>query len=490
MKAPDDFMRKRPRNRDVLRNLTLSGYVAALIDMPGLLDELDSLPGKKLGTPGRPATLPPAVAALCMLIVSDAGNMTEGVREISDLWQDLQRELGHRYPNYPALQRLSDEEFAEFQKARRKNSAILHPSAPTRQVLSYWRDTRLVGEGERHLRRVHKRITWQIAAELGILQGRGSYTNPHYSDVLYGDGTVLRARSKAAVDTSTGEIKGRRVEHDALLHHQGNETKATGIKLVILGASNGHPQERLIIDVDTAKHDEADVGVRLIKGAVEGFPATRAVTWDKALEGRHVDAVQKMGIVVAVPVKNQDGGPRERVLGVKTLTRVDGSTVAYTVYLHDGWPHVDANTVGKKKVLVPLVGRQILRRKNRNNIFRMYRDYTLPAAQEEGAAGIPASDRGASMRLSLTAKPEDKASKLHRAQHLRAHRSTELGFKTAASRRPSAESQNSWVKDHLLPQRLAPVYGADRLRIHMLFMAILKNTRARIAHGIRMLETR
>ena len=51
--------------------------------------------------------------------------------------------------------------------------------------------------------------------------------------------------------------------------------------------------------------------------------------------------------------------------------------------------------------------------------------------------------------------------------------------------RPVSESLNSWIKNHQVPHRRAPVVGHARMRVHLLFQALYLNIRATIARMLR-----
>jgi hypothetical protein len=48
-----------------------------------------------------------------------------------------------------------------------------------------------------------------------------------------------------------------------------------------------------------------------------------------------------------------------------------------------------------------------------------------------------------------------------------------------------SESLNSWIKNHQVPHRRAPVVGHARMRVHLLFQALYLNIRATIARMLR-----
>ena len=58
-------------------------------------------------------------------------------------------------------------------------------------------------------------------------------------------------------------------------------------------------------------------------------------------------------------------------------------------------------------------------------------------------------------------------------------------FKTLIALRPVSESLNSWIKNHQVPHRRAPVVGHARMRVHLLFQALYLNIRATIARMLR-----
>ncbi len=105
--------------------------------------------------------------------------------------------------------------------------------------------------------RLHRRISSTQARELGLLdpQGRGSWSHPHLSRMLYADGKVVtplfRAKpGETRTDKATGEIKQLRCDPDGALHFEGTGEAAWGTKFVIVAARTTEARARMILDLE------------------------------------------------------------------------------------------------------------------------------------------------------------------------------------------------------------------------------------------------
>ena len=137
-------------------------------------------------------------------------------------------------------------------------------------------------------------------------------------------------------------------------------------------------------------------------------------------------------------------------------------------------------TVGGTRHLITLEAGKPMRRKNRTTGYRWYRSYTVPCDPR-----ITTELHAATFQLRLDTTDEDKNRKRGRAENLRLHPEGTPAFKKLIALRPVSESLNSWIKNHQVPHRRAPVVGHARMRVHLLFQALYLNIRATIARMLR-----
>ena len=121
-----------------------------------------------------------------------------------------------------------------------------------------------------------------------------------------------------------------------------------------------------------------------------------------------------------------------------------------------------------------------LKRRNRTTGYRWYRSYTVPCDPR-----INPELHATTFRLRLDTTDEDKNRKRGRAENLRLHPEGTPAFDDLIALRPVSESLNSWIKNHQVPHRRAPVVGHARMRVHLLFQALYLNIRATIARMLR-----
>ncbi|MEO2192904.1 MAG: hypothetical protein ABGY24_10700 [bacterium] len=177
--------------------------------------------------------------------------------------------------------------------------------------------------------------------------------------------------------------------------------------------------------------------------------------------------------------RHSDGLPKSLVLGNHEVAR-DGKAVGeINVVLYNGAPYMYA-TAGGDRHLITLEAGKPMRRKNRTTGYRWYRNYTVPCDPR-----INPELHAATFRLRLDTTDEDKNRKRGRAENLRLHPEGTPAFKKLIALRPVSESLNSWIKNHQVPHRRAPVVGHARMRVHLLFQALYLNIRATIARMLR-----
>ena len=479
---------RRPRKQlKRLEDLTPKQFMKVLVDNPAFTAIADQMPepvshvDRSRG--GRPAEYPPVVFLALGVLAAQTGSVRSAVRALADMWDWIRKPLHAAAPGYIGLQR-------RF-------------GPPSRSQFFHYRDLYLQGDSD--YATVHDeavRVFTDLAKANGYFDRTGIIADPDISDMVFGDGCVFRARvglerkgleylgNGQWVDPVTGVITDRPWDPDAGNFVQGDKTRPYGLKYSIIGAHNGHDNERMMLnfgqlgvvgDTDGARsHNEAERSVELVAQVQQSAPDVYGLVYDKALRGTHHDTLYQSGMFGVSKIhRHSDGLPKSLVLGNHEVTRDDKAVGEINVVLYDGAPYMHA-TAGGERHLIALVAGQPVRRKNRTTGYRWYRSYTVPCDPR-----IDTELHAATFRLRLDTTAEDKNRKLHRAENLRLHPEGTPAFDDLIALRPVSESLNSWIKNHQVPHRRAPVVGHARMRVHLLFQALYLNIRATIARMLR-----
>ena len=484
MTAPQRRSRKQLTR---LEDLTPKQFMKVLVDNPAFTDIADQMPEpvshRDRSRGGRPAEYPPVVFLALGVLAAQTGSIRSAVRALADMWDWIRKPLHAAAPGYKGLQRGS--------------------RPPSRSQFGRYRDLYLHGDSD--YAAVHDeavRVFADLAKDNGYFDRTGTIADPDISDVVFGDGCVFKARFGLKrkgleflgggkwVDPVTGEITNRPWDPDAGNFVQGDKTWPYGLKYSIIGAHNGHERERMFLNfgqlgvvgnTDGAQsHKEAKRSVDLVAEIQQSAPDVYGLVYDKALRGIHHDALYQLGMFGISKIhRHSDGLPKSLVLGNHEVTR-DGKAVGeINVVLYDGAPYMYA-TAGGDRHLITLEAGKPMRRKNRTTGYRWYRSYTVPCDPR-----INPELHATTFRLRLDTTDEDKNRKRGRAENLRLHPEGTPAFKTLIALRPVSESLNSWIKNHQVPHRRAPVVGHARMRVHLLFQALYLNIRATIARMLR-----
>ena len=481
-------VRRRPRKQlKRLEDLTPKQFMKVLVDNPAFTAIADQMPEpvshRDCSRGGRPAEYPPVVFLALGVLAVQTGSIRSAVRALADMWDWIRKPMRAIAPDYLGLQR-------GF-------------GPPTRSQFLRYRDLYLRGDSD--YATVHDeavRAFTDLAKANGYFNKAGTISDPDPSDMVFGDGCVLRARFDLErkgleyrgdgqwVDPVTGEVTDRPWDPDAGHFVQGDKTRPYGLKYSIIGAQNGHERERMILNFgqlgvvgrsDSAQsHSEAQRSVELTAQIQQFAPDVYGLVYDKALRGTHHDTLYQSGMFGVSKIhRRSDGLPKSLVLGSHEVTR-DGRTAGeINVVLYNGAPYMYA-TAGGERHLIALEAGKPMRRKNRATGYRWYRDYTIPCDPR-----INPELHAATFRLRLDTTTEDKNRKLHRAENLRLHPEGTPAFKNMITLRATSESLNSWIKNHQVPHRRVPVVGHARMRVHLLFQALYLNIRTTIARMLR-----
>ena len=480
--------RRRPRKQlKRLEDLTPKQFMKILVDNPAFTAIADEMPepvshvDRSRG--GRLAEYPPVVFLALGALAAETGSIRSAVRALEDMWDWIRKPLHAAAPGYAGLQRGS--------------------GSPTRSQFVRYRNLYLQGDSD--YATVHDeavRVFTELAKTNGYFDKAGTISDPRPSDVVFGDGCVFKARFDLErkgleylgngqwVDPVTGVITDRPWDPDAGHFVQGDKTRPYGLKYSIIGAHNGHDNERMMLNFgqlgvvgrnDSAQsHSEARRSVDLVAQIQQTAPDVYGLVYDKALRGVHHDALYQSGMFGVSKIhRHSDGLPKSLVLGNHEVTRHGRTAGEINVVLYNGAPYMHA-TAGGKRHLIALTAGKPMRRKNRTTGYRWYRNYTVPCDPR-----IDPELHAATFQLRLDTTDEDKNRKVKRAEHLRLHPEGTPAFDRMIALRPVSESLNSHLKNQHKPHRRAPAVGHPRMRIHLLFQALHLNIRATIARMLR-----
>ncbi len=431
---------------------------------------------------GRVAEYPPAVFLAIGVLSVSAGGTRAAVRALADMWDSLRKPLDEIDPGHVGLKR--------------------HSGPPSRdQYVRY--DTTYLRDEDNYaaLHEVAVEKFTQAATGIGYFAKTGTTADPNVSDMAFGDGCVFKARMGLERkglkhlekgkwgDPTTGEITKRPWDPDAGVFTQGDNTRPYGLKYSIIGAYNGHPGERIILNFgqlgvvgndNTQDHSEAAKSVQLLTEVQRHAPGVAGLVYDRALQGRHHTALYQQGMFGVSKVhRTKDKLPKSAVLGPHDLKR-DGNVVGTVdVVAFDGAPYLYATAAGKRH-LVALETTKATKCKNRSTGYRWYRTCKVPCDPR-----IPVALHGSEFRLRYDNTNEDYKRGFNRAENLRFHPEGTDPFERLIKLRAPSESLNALIKNHLVPHRRAPAIGHSGMRVHLLYQTLYHNHRATIAHGLR-----
>jgi hypothetical protein len=385
-------------------------------------------------------------------------------------WEWLREQIVERFPDQPDLH-LPDEAI------RRHHFLYFHRAYLSKpEIQEAWAEA-------------HTRIAARQAVEIGLLDpdGPGSWTHPDSSRMLYGDGKVLTPRLKGKPDDpprlnrSTGELRERQFDPDAGLHFEGGREEGDlvwGTKWVMILARGEAPHSRMILDVAWVESPggEADVAIESISSIRPLAPGAQGVRYDKALRGKHKQALLQQGLLPLIGVHAQTAArktakgvmpriPKDAHVEDKMVTLRDGTTKRCRVHAIDGeLCLVEFDLHGKPTPFALKRGR-IKADRTVDGAYRWYGEYELPEAFGGGGT--------LTIRLDLT--PEDEKSGFNRTEVLSPIPSSDDDFKKLGWLRNDAESNNSALEDTLFNKRAHSI-GHLSQRANLLGYALLINS--------------
>ena len=367
------------------------------------------------------------------------------------------------------------------QRLVKKRTGVRLPSRPMRRHHYLYLRSRYLTlrHVQAELGQLHREHAARQARELGLLDpdGDGSWTHPHPTRSLYGDGKVItplyRAKpGEAKVNKRTGEIRPLKAEPDAGLHWEGTGETAWGTKFVLIAARGPGERERIILDAAfvPSPGGEAAAAMNCIERVAPLTPGAQAVVYDTALRGvHHQTLLRDLGLMPVNRVTARRAGPKqkrrdpseqrqEKTVFVETKT-VDGETI--NLYARGGTLGVGQLDDQGELHVVPLRRVRTHRNQDKGGLYRWYNDYRLPD--------------GGQVTVRLHGNDEDRQRKLNRPENVRPIPPTDPDFDTLFRQRNDAESINRALDDTLHLRRAHSV-GHRRQWLNLLGFALMTNS--------------
>lgn len=377
----------------------------------------------------------------------------------------------------------------------------LVPSLPGRrppgwESFRYARDKYLTDpEVLADLQSVFTECAVEQAQALGLLDpnGPGSFSHPHRSRVVYGDGTVVRPLyapppATRRTDKASGKTKvtyldgrgnpikapSRRFDPDAADYH-GHAGSVHGQNFVALYARGDGPHQRVVLAVDRVPQpgQEAATAVGSIKRLHEVVgPGIQAVVYDGAMRGTHIDELMtSTGVLVINKVHASAKTARRRgktdpasrwfALGTWEHDTTTGACTHQLAAVDGAVSEVGLDDAGEAVVISRLDRKQVKRPRRASGSYHFNVAYEVPC--DAGAFAAWVTPHG---------EPGDATHR--RADAVRVIAEGEPDFERLYGLRNDAESFNSQLKRSLLVGR-AMSLGGRRQLLDVLCFALLQN---------------
>jgi hypothetical protein len=135
------------------------------------------------------------------------------------------------------------------------------------------------------------------AVQLGLWdrEGEGSWTHPHPSRIVEGDGTTIPPLYKSLPGTTrvvkaTGEVRPVKSDPEARYHYHnvdGKKKAVRGTKFNFISVRGDEPHLRMILDVApvTGEGAEAAVAMESLTSLLPMMPGAQSVAWDMIFGG-------------------------------------------------------------------------------------------------------------------------------------------------------------------------------------------------------------
>ncbi|MFB8394036.1 hypothetical protein [Streptomyces yangpuensis] len=442
------------------RNIPDLERLAFLVANPALYEvAAEVFPRKTSGNAGRPAHYPPYIYLIFVAAISifSSARSVEANFRLGSVWKIVVEGVRHC---------LGD-----------KEADLLPETGPERH---HWMDFQ--PKMIRALPRLREisRDTWiRQAIAQGLLsekRPRGNWLRPDRSQVINGDGTVVRPPSdqteEFSVDKRTGEIRRHRVDPDAGIQTEGDGNSIYGKKLVAFSTRvAGKPHSRWFLNVDSARHrspeedpdreEEASVALRLAHEIIDRAPGVIAASFDTAWRGVHRTGLVRRGIIVFT--RQHDG------IKPHPLERFRYQDCTHDIYATAGRACERQITVNGKTMYSPLPVRELEVRSG--NTWRFYHRVEIPCRHGAHTERIPVYETQKDQRID----PRTKRKKFNRTEHLRqVPPNTDYGDRLLGFRQDS-ESGNCTL-DYSHRDNRVPAYGAQAALLVYLGFAWMINS--------------
>ncbi len=443
--------------------VALLDRVEAVLRNPALYALAEAIPDQKAGG-GRPRDYPPVMLLVFEALISVYGSARQ-----------VEAELGH-----PLI-------WDQVRRAVKQEADCELPTRPMRRYHYLYGRSRYLAEPAvlAELQELHRRSAGEQAVGLGLLDpaGPGSWTHPHESRVIYGDGKVISPLYKARpgdvrIDRSTGEVRPRRHEPDADLHFEGTGETAWGTKFVLFAARGPHERARVILDWAFVpdKGGEAKVAMSTIERLSPHVGGAQALVYDTALRGTHhqrllrdlgllpVNRVAAAKAGACVP-RRAEGRRVEKSTFVenKTVTRPDGTEATVQLFARGGAIGVGEIDGTGELQFTELLRTRTHRIRDKSGLYRWYNDYALSA--DHGSATVT---------VRLHGNDADTARRFNRTENVRPIAPPDADFKRLFRIRNDAESINRGLDDSMYLRRAHSV-GHRRQLVNLLGYALMVN---------------
>ncbi|HSH62056.1 MAG TPA: hypothetical protein VK988_20900 [Acidimicrobiales bacterium] len=443
--------------------VALLDRVEAVVRNPALYSLAEAVPDQKAGG-GRPRDYPPVLLLIFEALISVYGSARQVEAELSHpvVWDQVRRAVA-------------------------QESGCDLPVRPMRRHHYLYGRNRYLADPAvlAELQEVHRRTAGAQALRLGLLDptGPGSWTHPHESRVVYGDGKVVTPLYKARpgeirLDRSTGEIHPLRHEPDADLHFEGTGETAWGTKFVLFAARG--PEERARVILDWAfvedKGGEAQVAMAAIERLSPHVSGAQALVYDTALRGTHHQRLLRdLGIVPVNRVTAAKAGARkprraegrrvEKSVYVenKTVTLADRTERSVQLFARGGAIGLGEIDDTGEVQFVELPRTRTHRIRDKSGLYRWYNNYALPAAYGH-----------ATVTVRLHGNDDDAKRRFNRTENVRAIAPPDPDFKRLFRIRNDAESINRGLDDSMYLRR-AHSLGHRRQLVNFLGYALMVN---------------
>nr|BFD92918.1 hypothetical protein KitaXyl93_42780 [Kitasatospora sp. Xyl93] len=426
------------------------------------------LPAKPEGSSGRPPLFPPYIYLLFAASISIFGSA-----------RSTQAHL--RQPLFWGILKAGVTACLGTEEADR-----LPDAGPTSSQWYYYRLKML--DFVSHLREA-SRDAWIVQAfDVGLLSTngpRGSWVCPHRSQVIHGDGTVMKPPTDqtepVTVDEETGEIRNHHIDPDASIQTEGGGRQVYGNKYITIATRLARtPHSRMILNVDAVRHrakhldpeklDEAASAVKIATEVLEAAPGVKAITYDTALRGVHRAPLIRQGVVVFT--RQHDGiNPHE-------VEEFREGNCRHSLYAAAGRVCERQITVDGKTLYTPLPVRE-LEVRGRGKI-RFYHRIEIPCSKGKHITRIRVDET----QEDQEADANGQGMKFNRTEHLR-----QVPPETPAGRRllgfrQDSESTNSRL-DQAFPHGRLPAYGSKAGLLIVIGFAWAQNALTYALHRFR-----